>query len=79
MDEINTLFNNLIDIGVGVGVVVGAFFLMWGAYVYMSAGGSPHHMERGKSAMFNALAGLAIVLMARIIAGIIQTAIGGGG
>jgi hypothetical protein len=78
VEQINALFNNLINIGVGVGVVVGAFFLMWGAYIYMSAAGSPHNMERGKSAMFNALAGLAIVLMARIIAGIVQSAIGGG-
>ena len=76
MDAINTLFTNLLNIGVGVGVTVAAFFLMWGAFVYMSAGGSPHQMERGKSAMVNALAGLAIVLSARVIAGMIQSALG---
>ena len=48
-----------------------------GAFLYMSAGGNPHHMERGKSAMVNALAGLAIVLTARVIAGMIKSAIGG--
>jgi hypothetical protein len=52
---------------------------MWGAYMYMSAGGSPHQMERGKSAMLNAIAGLAIVLSARVIAGMIQSALGAGG
>ena len=41
MDAINNLFTNLLNIGVGVGVTVAAFFLMWGAFVYMSAGGSP--------------------------------------
>jgi hypothetical protein len=51
---------------------------MWGAFIYMSAGGSPHQMERGKSAMLNALAGLAIVLASRIIVGMIQSAIGSG-
>jgi hypothetical protein len=50
---------------------------MWSAFLYMSAGGSPHQMERGKSAMVNALAGLAIVLSARVIAGVIKSAIGG--
>jgi hypothetical protein len=35
-------------------------------------------MERGKSAMVNALAGLAIVLSARIIAGLIKSAMGSG-
>jgi hypothetical protein len=34
-------------------------------------------MERGKSAMLNALAGLAIVLAAKVIAGMIQSALAG--
>jgi hypothetical protein len=76
LDQINTLFNNLLNIGMGVGVAVSAFFVMWGAFLYMSASGSPHQMERAKGAIVNALAGLAIVLMARVIAGMIQSAIG---
>ena len=75
MQQINALFTSLLNVGVGVGVTVAAFFLMWGAFVYMSAGGSPHQMERGKAAMVNALAGLAIVLSARVIAGMIQSAL----
>jgi hypothetical protein len=76
MTAINALFTNLLNIGLGVAVTVGAFYLMWGAFIYMSAGGSPHQMERGKSAMMNALAGLAIVLSARVVAGMIQSALG---
>ena len=45
MESINNLFTNLLNVGVGVGVTVDAFFLMWGAFVYMSAGGSPHQMD----------------------------------
>lgn len=77
MDAINQLFTNLLNIGMGAAVAVSAFFLMWGAFVYMSAAGSPHQMERGKSAMFNALAGLAIILSARVIVGMIQAALAG--
>ena len=77
MDEINRLFTNLLNIGLGVGVTVSAFFVMWGAFLYMSAAGSPHQMERGKSAIVNALVGLAVVLMARVIAGMIQQAMQG--
>jgi hypothetical protein len=77
MDAINQLFTNLLNVGMGAAVAVAAFFLMWGAFVYMSAGGSPHQMERGKSAMFNALAGLAIVLTAKVIVGMIQAALAG--
>ena len=79
MSAINSLFTNLLNIGLGVAVTVAAFFLMWGAFMYMSAAGSPHQMERGKSAMVNAIAGLAIVLSARLIAGMIQSALGAGG
>ncbi len=74
---IQTLFNNLLTIGTAVGVTVAAFFLMWGAYLYMSAGGNPRQMERGKEAMVNALFGLIIALSARTIAAMIQSALGG--
>lgn len=77
MDAINGLFTNLLNIGVGVAVTVAAFFLMWGAFMYMTAGGSPRQMESGKSAMLNALTGLAIVLSARVVAGMIRSALGG--
>ncbi len=78
VEAINSLFTNLLNIGLGVAVTVAAFFIMWGAFLYMSAAGSPHQMEKGKSAMVNAIAGLAIVLSARVVAGMIQSALGGG-
>ncbi|MCW5848979.1 MAG: hypothetical protein KIT87_02760 [Anaerolineae bacterium] len=76
MDAVNGLFNNLLNLGMGVAVTVSAFFLLWGAFIYMSAAGSPHQMERGKTAMVNALFGLAIALSARTIAAMIQSALG---
>ncbi len=78
MEAINRLFTSLLNIGAGVGVTVAAFFLMWGAFLYMSAGGNPRHMEAGKAAMMNALIGLAVVLSARVIAGLIQQGVAGG-
>ncbi len=75
---ISTLFTRLLDIGLTVAVTVAAFFLMWGAFQYMSAGGSPRQMESGKSAMLNALVGLGVALSARVIAGMIQRALAGG-
>ncbi|MEX1022418.1 MAG: hypothetical protein WD058_04655 [Dehalococcoidia bacterium] len=76
MAQINALFANLLNIGIGVGAAVAAFFVMWGAFLYMSSAGSPRQMEQGKAAIMNALAGLAIVLLARVIAGMIQSAMG---
>jgi hypothetical protein len=77
VDQINRLFDTLLNVGVGVAVAVSAFWLMWGAFGYMSAGGNPRQMESGKAAMQNALVGLAIVLTARVIAGVIQQALAG--
>ncbi len=74
MDQINVLFGNLLNIGIGVAAAVSAFFVMWGAFLYMSAGGSPRQMEQAKTAIVNALAGLAIVLLARVIASMVQEA-----
>ena len=79
MEAINSLFTNLLNVGLGVAVTVAAFFLMWGAFIYMSAAGSPRQMEQGKSAMVNAIGGLGLVLSARLIAGMIQSALGAGG
>ena len=53
-----------------------AFFLLWGAFVYMSAAGNPRQMERGKEAMVNALFGLIIALSARTIAALENDAAG---
>jgi len=77
VDQINRLFETLLNAGAAVGATAAAFWLMWGAFVYMSAGGSPRQMESGKAAMQNALIGLAIVLTARVLAGLIQTSLAG--
>ena len=68
MDAINTLFTNLLNIGTGVVLSVAAFFVMVGAFLYLTAAGSPHQMERGRNAMIHALFGMVIVVSARLIA-----------
>lgn len=78
MESINSLFTNLLTVGTTVALAVAAFFVMVGAFIYMTAGGSPRQMETGKSAIVNALMGLAIVLGARTIVGLISSALGGG-
>lgn len=74
---ITQLFTNLLDVGVKVGAAVCAFFLMWAGYNWMSAGGNARQMETAKQALFNALAGLAIILAANVIAKMIVTAMAG--
>jgi hypothetical protein len=79
VDAINSFFTTLLNIGVGVAVTVSACFLMWGAFLYMSAGGSPRQMETGKAAMLNALLGLAIAVSARAIADMLRTSLASSG
>lgn len=75
---ITGLFENLINVGTVIAVTVAAFFVLVGAFMYMTAAGSPRQMEAGKSAIVNALFGLAIALGARTIAAMISGALGGG-
>ena len=73
--KIFTLFTNLVTIGTDIGIPACAFFFAWGAYKYMSAGGSPRGMESGKTAMTNALMGLAGVMLATVVATLVGSAL----
>ena len=51
--------------GILLGIVgaVGVSFFIYGAYLYLTASGAPHQMERGKSAMMTALAGIVLAMV----------------
>lgn len=76
-NPIEPFVQSILGLMTGVGITVGTIFLVWGAYQYMAASGNPRQMERGKASMLGALAGLAIVLGANTVIGIVQTALGG--
>jgi hypothetical protein len=69
------LFNSLLSAARTVGMAVAALFLAWAGFLYMTAGGSPRRMESAKDAAFAAVGGLAVVLLASAIAGLVQNAI----
>ena len=75
-DIIQTVSNLLGYLVLLVGVAgTGAF--IWGAYMYMAAGGSPQQMERAKTTMFSAVAGVVLVLIAFAVTGMVVDAIVG--
>ncbi len=76
--RITALFNQLITAGLALAVVVCTFFLMWGGYQYMTSAASNNalRMESGKTTIRNALIGLAIVVLARVIATQVRRALG---
>jgi hypothetical protein len=69
------LFKALLEAATKVGLTAAALFLAWAGFLYMTAGGSPRRMETAKDAAFAAIGGLAIVLLAKTIAELIQNAI----
>ncbi len=73
--KIIDLFKNLLDIATKVGMAAAALFLAWAGFLYMTAGGSPRRMENAKDAAFAAIGGLAIVLLASTIAGLVGNAV----
>ena len=46
-----------------------------GAYLYLTASGAPHQMERGKSAMMTALAGIVLALVAYGVVELVMNAV----
>lgn len=69
------LFQTLLEVAVNIGMAAAALFLAWAGFLYMTAGGSPRRMESAKDAAFAAVGGLAVVLLANTIAGLINNAI----
>lgn len=76
-DQISQLFKTLLDAATHVGLAAAALFLAWAGFLYMTASGSPRRMETAKDAAFAAIGGLAVVLLARTIAELVQNAIPG--
>ncbi len=65
--------------GILLGIVgaVGVGFFIYGAYLYLTASGAPHQMERGKSAMMTALAGIVLALVAYGVVELVMNAVVG--
>src|SRR5882762_6928977 len=69
-------FSNLLNQGLTPFALAAAtFFFAWAAILYMSAGTeNTRRLEQAKSALYAALTGLALALLANTIASIISTA-----
>ena len=52
-------------------------FFIYGAYMYLTASGAPHQMERGKSAMMTALAGIVLAMVAYGVVELVMNAVVG--
>ncbi|MXY44859.1 MAG: hypothetical protein F4Y50_12535 [Dehalococcoidia bacterium] len=64
MENLVQTISNIVGILLGLVGAVGVGFFIYGAYLYLTASGAPHQMERGKSAMMTALAGIVLAMVA---------------
>jgi hypothetical protein len=71
-----TLFNQLMTAGLTLAAIVCAFFLSLAGFQWMTAGGSPRAVESAKSSFTNALIGLAIVALCKVLANLVASALG---
>ncbi len=73
--QANTLILNTIQWVVGIGGAVAAIFVVYGGVSYMTSAGDPGKLAKAKSAIINALIGLAIVALAEIIVAFVRSMI----
>ena len=75
MEQLTQTISNLVGILLGVVGAVGVGFFIYGAYMYLTASGAPNQMERGKSAMMTALAGIVLALVAYGVVELVMNAV----
>ena len=75
MEQLTQTISNLVGIMMGLVGAVGVGFFIYGAYLYLTASGAPNQMERGKSAMMTALAGIVLAMVAYGIVELVMNAV----
>ena len=75
MEQLTQTISNLVGILMGLVGAVGVGFFVYGAYMYLTASGAPNQMERGKSAMMTAVAGIVLAMVAYGVVDIVMNAV----
>ena len=68
------LFGNLYNDLTAFAVAMATFFFGWAALLYMTANQNENHRVQARSALYVALSGLALAILAQTIAGLINGA-----
>ena len=75
MEQLTQTISNIVGIMMGVVGAVGVGYFVYGAFLYLTAGGAPQQMDRGKSAMLTALAGVVLALLAYVVVEVVTGAV----
>jgi len=73
----SALIENVGRFLIGVSTALVAIFILWGAFLLMTSGGSPERVEKGKKTIFYAILGFIVLLVAGGVATLIANILGG--
>ena len=77
LGSISGFFSNLYNDLTAFAVAMATFFFGWAALLYMTANQNENHRVQARSALYVALSGLALAILAQTIAGLINGAANG--
>lgn len=77
LGSISGFFTNLAGDVTAFAVAASVFFFVWAAILFMATGDNDRTKAHAKGALYAALGGLALALLANTIAGLVNTAAAG--
>ncbi len=77
LGSISGFFSNLYNDLTAFAVAMATFFFAWAALLYMTANQNENHRVQARTALYVALSGLALAILAQTIAGLVKGAANG--
>ncbi len=74
LGSISGFFSNLYNDLTAFALAMATFFFGWAALLYMTSNQNENHRVQARSALYVALSGLALAILAQTIAGLVNTA-----
>ncbi len=77
-NEIGACLANVIKYVLGIAGILALAGIVWGGFLYITAGGNQDRIESGKNAVFYSVVGLIVIGLAFAIVSFVFQALGGG-
>lgn len=75
--SIGALFKTVAEWALGIAFILAVVFLIYGGFRYILAGGNEESAKAGRTAIFNALIGVVIIVLAFIVVQIVYNFVSG--
>lgn len=76
--NVAALFKTIAEWALGVAFILAVVFLIYGGFRYILAGGNEDSAKQGRTAIFNALIGIVIIVLSFIVVQIVYNFVAGG-